>query len=211
MVAQCAIRAHESRLEGIPPHVGCSCGIYALKDLGQELQGYVRPTPTSPNRYGAIGEPGVVPAVTQLAMWGKVIQGTTGYKAQYAYPIMIYVPDKETAEVIGDAYGVPTNYEQWADIGKALKMVQQSDAIKRGAIIDPKIKAEIDAMSLEEKLKLARMAKYQGEYHRWYNERKQTIKKVEYWEAMVKRAPVELAKMKAKLRSVEASKPIRNY
>jgi hypothetical protein len=67
------------------PYEGCSCGIHAL-DTGLFLakMGYV--SFVGPNRSNYVwGE---------LAMWGKIIEGKTGLKAQYAYPHKFYIrPD----------------------------------------------------------------------------------------------------------------------
>lgn len=54
------------------PHEGCTCGVYAartLEDLrGQPLFGLSRMV------------------VGQVALWGKVIPGQFGFRAQFAYP-----------------------------------------------------------------------------------------------------------------------------
>lgn len=54
------------------PHEGCTCGLYAARSLddlrGQPLFGLSRMV------------------VGQVALWGKVIPGQFGYRAQFAYP-----------------------------------------------------------------------------------------------------------------------------
>lgn len=50
------------------PRVGCSCGIYALKNP-DELT-------------GVFGE---------VSLWGRVVQGSKGYRAQFAYPRKLWV------------------------------------------------------------------------------------------------------------------------
>jgi hypothetical protein len=51
-----------------------------------------------------------VTIVGRLAMWGKVVEGSQGWRAEYAYPEMLYVPF-EVARLIAmpaaDTYGVP--------------------------------------------------------------------------------------------------------
>lgn len=85
MVAECR---RDDFGEGIgghadPPVPGCTCGIYALKDRDDLLyRGLALVSPVSPIFY----------VLTQVAMWGRIIPGEKGYKAQYAYPLRIFVP-----------------------------------------------------------------------------------------------------------------------
>jgi hypothetical protein len=69
------------------PYEGCSCGIHAL-DTGLFLAklGYV--SFVGPGRSNYVwGE---------IEMWGKIIEGTTGVKGQFAYPHRFYLrPDLE--------------------------------------------------------------------------------------------------------------------
>ena len=66
--------AHRSPVEG------CSCGLYALKSPRRaraECSGY-----PSPDGY----------AYGKVALWGNVIEGTDGYRAESAYPLELYLP-----------------------------------------------------------------------------------------------------------------------
>jgi hypothetical protein len=72
-VAQCSLGKNHPR--GIP-HATCGCGIYATKTLAKlRSNGY--------HKYGAIG---------QVSLWGDIIDGGDGYRAEFAYPRVIYVP-----------------------------------------------------------------------------------------------------------------------
>jgi len=71
------------------PDENCTCGIYAATDIGGI------PSP----RGGAY-------VVGKVKLWGKVIPGENGARAQYAYPSLLYANDKEQAKALA-AYGVP--------------------------------------------------------------------------------------------------------
>jgi hypothetical protein len=49
----------------------------------------------------------------QLALWGKCIEHTKGWRAQYAYPLRLWIVKKkpywsdERAKLLEEAYGVP--------------------------------------------------------------------------------------------------------
>lgn len=58
------------------PWAKCSCGIYATKTL-KKLRS---------NGYHAMGVLGTI------SMWGYMVDGGEGYRAQFAYPRVIYVP-----------------------------------------------------------------------------------------------------------------------
>jgi hypothetical protein len=76
-------------LEEVPreiPEKSCSCGIYALRSRAAIA--------CSP--YGADAV-----AVGAVSLWGKIIPGKDGFRAQYAYPLVIYT-DLELED-----YGVP--------------------------------------------------------------------------------------------------------
>jgi hypothetical protein len=79
----------------------CSCGFYAAKSLNHlRKMGYHSYSPEGVQ----------VTIVGRLAMWGKVVEGSQGWRAEYAYPEMLYVPF-EVARLIArpasDTYGVP--------------------------------------------------------------------------------------------------------
>lgn len=79
------------------PSVGCQCGIYAFNDPGHaELK-------TSSYMWG------------EIALWGKVLICPDGYRAEYAYPLNIFIKDvgTKTVRAFGEAiekqYGVPVH------------------------------------------------------------------------------------------------------
>lgn len=119
MVGICKTEATTSKIEhpnSEVPKEGCSCGIHALDTpLFLAKTGYV----------SMIG-PGKSDFVWgEIAMWGKIIRGTTGIKSQYAYPRELYIrPDvqinyrndrgenvylgmEELKDILALQYGVP--------------------------------------------------------------------------------------------------------
>ena len=71
------------------PAIHCQCGIYATNDLNEATS------------YGEI--------LGRVAMWGHVIEHSGGYRAQFAYPQSLYVPDEalEGLKAALSGYGVP--------------------------------------------------------------------------------------------------------
>jgi hypothetical protein len=74
------------QVERDTPDEACTCGIYALRSKEALLE----------SSYYLNNE-----AVGSVALWGKIIPGEDGFRAQYAYPIAIYT-DKNLSD-----YGVP--------------------------------------------------------------------------------------------------------
>lgn len=75
---------------GIAPDETCTCGVYALGSRSASLN--YAPYKTF---HG------------EVYLWGRVIEGTSGYRAQYAYPKSIEVHDKHCMCPELEAYGVP--------------------------------------------------------------------------------------------------------
>jgi hypothetical protein len=71
---------------GIAPAQDCSCGIYALYDPRGLPEGEV---------YG------------KVKIWGEVVRGSRGARAQYAYPSELHVPQWLEGRAALGAYGVP--------------------------------------------------------------------------------------------------------
>ena len=102
-VAECA---HEHR----PADLACSCGLYALATPA----GVVESLRTYLNYPGARDF-----LVGRVALWGKVVEGTRGFRAEFAYPTWLYVPFELWAQA--DAlkrYGVPVEIRNPFTIGE---------------------------------------------------------------------------------------------
>jgi hypothetical protein len=83
------------------PEEGCTCGVYAARDLK---------TLRSKMLFGL----GLM-VVGEVSMWGKIIAGTRGYRAEYAYPKRLYVVQRTvdwdqsgTVNALS-VYGVPVD------------------------------------------------------------------------------------------------------
>jgi hypothetical protein len=87
--------------EGGVPGVECGCGFYSAKSLKHLMQmGY--------HTYSDIDESKQFKIVGQVACWGKVIEGTQGWRSQYAYPVFLFLPYEmgfQFGQRIRDAYG----------------------------------------------------------------------------------------------------------
>lgn len=68
--------AHESPLLGSK----CPCGIYAVKTLS-DANGYI----------ANFTNVGISRAVGLVSLWGKIVEGTEGWRAQFAYPKHVWV------------------------------------------------------------------------------------------------------------------------
>jgi hypothetical protein len=89
---------------GQPDGVGvpgehCSCGFYSAKSLKHLLSmGYHQYTADGPS-FTVVGK---------IGCWGKIVEGTQGWRAQYAYPIELLVPYEagfDFAKRLRDTYG----------------------------------------------------------------------------------------------------------
>ena len=79
------------------PHPNCSCGIFSMKELG-DLERHVRHRNA---RNVVIGT---------IKMWGNIIEGSKGYRAEYAMIDSLYVPcsdaEIEKAELMKFMYDI---------------------------------------------------------------------------------------------------------
>lgn len=83
------------------PNESCTCGCYSAKTL-QHLLGM--------HYHLYKVEHGYTRVIGRVANWGKVIEGSQGWRAQHSYPIDLYVPfvaASKLAVPLGKAYGVP--------------------------------------------------------------------------------------------------------
>jgi hypothetical protein len=97
------------------PFDSCGCGLYAVREVEP------RHIPLSVLPDGAIGK---------VALWGKVVAGDRGWRAQFAYPVELYVSqamfrrglfrDPSRADRLAETYGVPVRkYAESLEICKA--------------------------------------------------------------------------------------------
>jgi hypothetical protein len=78
----------------LPPGVTCSCGIYALSEEdGFPYYAYDGPA------YAVFGT---------VYLWGEVVRGTRGYRAQYAHPKALFLAHRDWryAQPLRDAYRI---------------------------------------------------------------------------------------------------------
>jgi len=112
--AQCSLRKDPPHPDGVPDN-GCQCGVHFLMGpLALARLGYT----------SFIGEGKKDYVWGTVNGWGRIIEGTTGHKAQFAYPKHLYVRKDagfevfsdegrfeldhwKVAEVLSAAYGVP--------------------------------------------------------------------------------------------------------
>jgi hypothetical protein len=92
----------------------CSCGFYSAKDREHLMS-------MSYHRYDGDGEFGQFTVIGQVANWGKVVEGSQGWRSQFSYPKFIYVPYEahHLAKPISVAYGVPVKLENFLQPGYA--------------------------------------------------------------------------------------------
>jgi hypothetical protein len=101
LVASCACEDEQGNLlnDHEAPDPGCRCGIYGLKEaewleqpllylLADELRDFSRLF-TGRYRFREPQQTWVVAG--SVLLWGKVIEGTFGYRAQYAYPERLWL------------------------------------------------------------------------------------------------------------------------
>lgn len=95
------------------PHRLCACGIHAAKEV-KGARPFINPS-------GAMGLNVVWLGIGRVYLWGKIIEHTDGYRAQYAYPKQILLPEEirnttqdvtapnlnDIADELREAYGVP--------------------------------------------------------------------------------------------------------
>ena len=68
-----------------PGDARCGCGFYSAKSLKHLIHlGY--------HSYGDYDQDRYTKVVGQVACWGQVTEGTQGWRSQYAYPVMLFVP-----------------------------------------------------------------------------------------------------------------------
>ena len=86
-----------------PPHLTCTCGIYAYKEKPRLLH-EIRNKMTPPAIYS-----GLRLVYGEINLWGKIIEHEDGYRAQFGYPKRLWCTPaiEPLAGWIGYVYGVP--------------------------------------------------------------------------------------------------------
>lgn len=108
------------------PEETCNCGIHAVKTSAQALGIYPMIGLTRDS-----AEESHMMVIAELALWGKVIKHSEGYRAEYAKPtkLLLFRPKTYTAEdttawvvearyrakALGDRYGCPVEIEEVKD------------------------------------------------------------------------------------------------
>jgi hypothetical protein len=83
------------------PDERCSCGFYSAKTLPHLLG-------MSYHRYDAEAK-GMFHVVGKVANWGKIVEGTQGWRSEKAYPVALFIPFEahRLARPLSAAYGIP--------------------------------------------------------------------------------------------------------
>lgn len=95
--AECAYDCEKLEVPG----ESCSCGFYSAKTCEQLLEGLGYAS------FNPDGDHDEVRVIGQVANWGKVIEGSQGWRASKSYPIQLWVPYSAShlAQPLKDAYG----------------------------------------------------------------------------------------------------------
>lgn len=90
------------------PGEGCKCGLYAVAER-EAVE-----TKTNKAWVAALSlyptKPKVV-VVGRVSLWGKVIPGESGWRAEFGYPLELFVTSEEHAAA-AEKYGVPVRVEK---------------------------------------------------------------------------------------------------
>jgi hypothetical protein len=119
-LAEC--RRHEDPFaEALPPHPvpgpACNCGFHAARDPADALS-YAR----------GRDEPGAVCRVLgEVTLWGHVIQTEAGWRASHAYPVRLYVANREVAGAVA-VYGVPVLSPQCGSRSESSRQVSSGSS-----------------------------------------------------------------------------------
>jgi|SRR4051812_4007729 hypothetical protein len=94
------------------PGEKCRCGFYSAKTLPHLMR-------MTYHQYDA-DRLGMFHVVGQVANWGKVIEGSQGWRAQKSYPVALYIPFEahDLAVRLGDTYGVPVKLKNILSPGR---------------------------------------------------------------------------------------------
>jgi hypothetical protein len=111
------------------PDEECECGIYAARSP-DTLAPYLDSTYTGRAAVGRV--------LGRVRLWGKVIVGERGWRAEHAYPHAIYVPDRlaprqeayEALDVTAGLrdFGIPVNLLRWRSTPEIITAITEAAA-----------------------------------------------------------------------------------
>jgi len=81
----------EEPKEHTVPTLGCTCGVWSFRSLRQAIVTIEHASHL--HALGGVDHPDVA-VVGAVALWGRMVVCTQGYRAQYAYPRSLYVLEK---------------------------------------------------------------------------------------------------------------------
>jgi hypothetical protein len=141
----------ECRSCGQPDGIGvpgedCSCGFYSAKNLIHLMKMGYHMYYEGESTFTIVG---------QIACWGKVIEATSGWRSQYAYPVVLFVPHEAGgifAKRLKDTYGCQVRLlnflkqpdeidQQWVDAliaGTAKPVIPAKKAQRKGRRVEHK-------------------------------------------------------------------------
>jgi hypothetical protein len=93
---------YEEEDRGPVPHQGHMCGIHASKEAKQCFE-YIHTFANEDDERLMLGS-----VLVKLSLWGRVLEGTLGFRAAKAYPTAIYIPSNKVEEIgapLCDSYG----------------------------------------------------------------------------------------------------------
>jgi hypothetical protein len=97
------------------PGEHCSCGLYSAKTMEHLLSmGY--------HKYDA-DRAGLFHVIGEVSLWGKVVEGSQGWRAQFGYPRTLYVPY--------EAWPLAARLEAGYRVPVRLKNILNANAAKR--------------------------------------------------------------------------------
>lgn len=100
--------------EGVPGE-HCACGFYSAKTLPRLMAMHYHLYDADRN--------GMVHIVGRVANWGKVVEGSHGWRARFSYPLELLIPFEayEVGEGLAETYGVPVKLKNMLKPARAIR------------------------------------------------------------------------------------------
>jgi hypothetical protein len=131
--AECGDGSHELH-DGPAADARCSCGFYTAKTLEHLMKlGYHTYSDYDSNTYTKV--------IGRVANWGQVTEGTQGWRSQFSYPVMLFVPYESSylAKPLGKAFGCKV---------RLLNFLKQAGTIDQLKIIDPDVSKAMEPIKV---------------------------------------------------------------